>query len=74
MKNEEEPFYCGINSLDGKQCMTMRESGGLRVEELKTTGKVMWSVCSRLLCIHEIPNKADADRSLQCITEAATFS
>lgn len=33
MENDEEPFYCGINS---KQHMTIRESGRMWVEELKT--------------------------------------
>lgn len=33
MKNEQEPTYCGINSVDRKQQKRMRESGGLPVEE-----------------------------------------
>lgn len=39
MKNEQEPTYCGINSLDRKQQKRMRESGGLPVEEEKTYRK-----------------------------------
>lgn len=41
MKNEQEPTYCGINSLDRKQQKRRehRESGGSPVEELKTYRK-----------------------------------